>query len=205
MDFSWDDSRRAFADAAAWFVRTVGLVEDRWSEPGLGEWDVRALVGHTSRSFLTVEAYLDRPAADVEVDSAANYFRATSAAAASAAVAERGREAGTALGSDPAAAVAEIAKGVVRLIDGHQGHALVTTIVGGMRLGDYLPTRTFELTVHTADLASALGVSLDDVPPTAASQSLSIVTALAVTEGLAGPLLLASTGRLGLPTGYSVL
>ena len=56
MPPAWDDSRRAFGDAAAWFVRTSALVGDRWGRPGLGEWDVRALVGHTSRSLLTVEA-----------------------------------------------------------------------------------------------------------------------------------------------------
>ncbi len=63
----WDESRRAFTDAAEWFVRTAALVGDRWDRPGLGEWDVRALVGHTSRSLLTVEAYLARPADGVEV------------------------------------------------------------------------------------------------------------------------------------------
>ena len=82
MVFPWDDSRRAFADAAHWFVRTAALVGDRWSRPGLGEWDVRALVGHTSRSLLTVETYLARPAATVEVASAEDYFRATRTAAA---------------------------------------------------------------------------------------------------------------------------
>ena len=51
-------------------MRTAALVGDRWSEPGLGEWDIRALVGHTSRSLVTVEVYLARPAASVEVASA---------------------------------------------------------------------------------------------------------------------------------------
>jgi len=82
------------ADAAMWFVRTADLVGDRWSEPGLGEWDIRALVGHTSRSLLTVEAYLAQPAAAIEIPSAAGYFHATSAAAAGPAVAARGRDAG---------------------------------------------------------------------------------------------------------------
>jgi hypothetical protein len=80
----------------------------------------------------------------------------------------------------------------------------VTTIVGGMRLGDYLPTRTFELAVHTADIVTALDVP-PDVPATATAQALDIVTDLAVAEGLAGPLLLAATGRPGLPAGFSVL
>ena len=204
MVFAWDDSRRAFTDGTAWFVRTAALVGDRWSLPGLGEWDVRALVGHTSRSLLTVETYLARPAAAVEVTSAADYFRATRAAAADAAVAARGRDAGTALGSDPAAAVAEIATRVLALVDARDGTELVTTIAGGMRLGDYLPTRTFELAVHTADLATALGVP-PDVPATAAMQALHIVADLAVADGAAGPLLLAATGRPGLPARFSVL
>jgi hypothetical protein len=179
MTSGWDDARRAFGDAAQWFVDTAARVGDRWDEPGLGEWDVRALVGHTSRSLLTVEAYLPRPADAVEIGSAVEYFRATSAMAAGAAVAERGREAGVALGTAPAAAVAEIARRVVALVGSTDGRELVTTIAGGMRLADYLPTRTFELTVHTADLA--------------------------VAGGRAGPLLLAATGRPGLPRGFSVL
>jgi mycothiol maleylpyruvate isomerase-like protein len=204
MDFGWNDSRRAFADAAQWFVRTAALVGDRWQLPGLGEWDVRALVGHTSRSLLTVETYLARPAAAVEVASAGDYFRVTRTAAADAAVAARGRDAGSALGADPAAAVAEIAGRVLPLVDSRTGTELVTTIAGGMRLADYLPTRTFELVVHTADLATALGTPLD-VPSTAAAQALTLVADLAVSGGLAGPLLLAATGRTGLPAGFSVL
>jgi mycothiol maleylpyruvate isomerase-like protein len=204
MTFSWDDSRTAFADAASWFVHTAALVGDRWQRPGLGEWDVRALVGHTSRSLLTVETYLARPAPAVDVASAADYFRATRVAAGGAAVAARGRDAGAALGSDPAAAVAQIAARVLALIDTRDGTELVTTIAGGMRLADYLPTRTFELSVHTADLATALAVP-PDVPATAAAQALTIVADLALTDGLAGPLLLAATGRPGLPAGFSVL
>lgn len=204
MVFEWDGSRRAFSDAAEWFVRTAALVGDRWDRPGLGEWDMRALVGHTSRSLLTVETYLARPAAAAEMASAADYFRATRAAAAGPAVAARGRDAGAALGADPAAAVAEIAARVLALVDTQDGSELVTTIAGGMRLGDYLPTRTFELVVHTADLATALGVP-PDVPATSAAQALHIITDLAVADGLAGPLLLAATGRPGLPAGFSVL
>jgi uncharacterized protein (TIGR03083 family) len=204
MRFPWDDSRRAFTDAADWFVSTAALIGDRWTEPGLGEWDVRALVGHTSRSLLTVEMYLARPAAVVEVASATDYFRATRAAAADPAVATRGWEAGAALGPDPAAAVGQIAGRVLPLVDAQSGTELVTTIAGGMRLIDYLPTRTFELAVHTADLATALGLP-PDVPATAAAQALHIIAELAATDGLAGRLLLSATGRPGHPAGFSVL
>jgi len=201
---SWDHSRRGFTEAADWFVGTVGLVGERWAEPGLGEWDVRALVGHASRSFLTVEEYLATPPTNVDLESTADYYRATRAIAAGPGVAQRGRDAGAALGPDPAAAVAEISERVLRLVDGCDGGELLTTIAGGMRLVDYLPTRTFELVVHTADLATALGESLE-VPPTAGAQALEVVTDLAIGEGTAGQLLLAATGRGGLPTGFSVL
>jgi hypothetical protein len=201
---SWEDSREAFTDAAQWFVRTAGLVGDNWDRPGLGEWDIRALVGHTSRSLLTVETYLARPAASVEVASPADYVRATRAAAAGPTIAARGRDAGSALGANPVAAVADIAQRVLALVDIQAGTELLTTLAGGMRLADYLPTRTFELVVHTADLTTALGVPAA-VPSTAAAQALQVITELVVADGLAGPLLLATTGRFGLPAGFSVL
>jgi hypothetical protein len=58
--------------------------------------------------------------------------------------------------------------------------------------------------VHTCDLAAALGLPLE-VPDTAAAQALRVVAELAVRRGQAGPLLLAATGRAGLPAGWSVL
>src|SRR3954462_14113736 len=134
MVFPWEASRRAFADAPQWFARTTALVGDRWDRPGLGEWDVRALVGHTSRSLLTVETYLARPVETVEVPSTADYYHATRAITAGPDVAARGRDAGAALGSDPAAAVAEIAARVTRLVGTRDAGELLTTIVGGMRL-----------------------------------------------------------------------
>ena len=204
VDLPWATSQQAFADAAEWFVRTTALVDGRWDEPGLGEWDVRSLVGHTSRALLTVEAYLDRPAEVVDVESAARYYEATMALAAGPGVAERGREAGAALGADPAAAVAGIAARVRPVVAACDGTEVVTTIAGGMRLVDYLPTRTFELVVHTADLAAALDVPAV-VPPVPAAQALELVAQLAVTRGLASPLLRAATGREGLPPGFSVL
>lgn len=204
MHFDWAESTSAFADAAAWFVETVGAVGDRWDDPGLGEWDVRALVGHTSRSLLTVEAYLADPADDVALETAAHYYHVARPIAAGPGVAQRGHDAGAALGADPAAAVAEIAARVVPLVESRSGAELVTTIAGGMRLADYLPTRTVELAVHTSDLAAALGLP-PAVPAAAARQALALVSQLAVDDGVAGELLLALTGRRGLPAGFSVM
>lgn len=62
---------------------------------------------------------------------------------------KRGRDAAAALGPDVGGAIAEIAHRVVTRVDSEHPDALVATPVGGLRLIDYLPTRTFELTVHT--------------------------------------------------------
>ena len=49
------DSRVAFLSAADSFVAQVARIPVRdLAGPGLGDWDLRALVGHTSRSLVTV-------------------------------------------------------------------------------------------------------------------------------------------------------
>ena len=200
----WEQTRTAFVEATRWYQEVLAQVGDRWSEPGLGEWDVRALAGHTSRSLLTVEAYLGQPAAAVDIATTAAYYEATRRIAAGPAVAQRGRDAGSALGDDPVAAVAQIASRVVPLVEGLSGAELLTTIAGGMRLTEYLPTRVFELVVHTADLAVALGVPAEP-PPGPAALALGLVSELAIAGGHAATLLLATTGRSGLPSGFTLL
>lgn len=204
MERDWAGSRFAFAAAAGWFAAETTRVGDRWDAPGLGEWDVRALVGHTSRALLTVEAYLDQPALEVEVPTATAYYHATRATAAGPDVAERGRVAGAALGEDPAAAVAEIVDRVPPSLASRTGDELLTTVAGGMRLRDYLPTRTFELVVHTLDLAAALGAE-PEPPALAAAEAVAVLADLAVADGHAGTLLRAATGRTALPHGFNVL
>jgi hypothetical protein len=80
----------------------------------------------------------------------------------------------------------------------------MTTPFGGIRLREYLPTRTFELTVHGLDLTHALGVPAA-LPAAALEASLNLAAALAVHTGKAGHLLLAATGRRQLPAGFNLL
>ncbi|HET7724170.1 MAG TPA: maleylpyruvate isomerase N-terminal domain-containing protein [Propionibacteriaceae bacterium] len=204
MQLTWAESLDAFTSAAEWFVATAEGADGRWAEPGLGEWDVRALVGHTSRALLTVESYLATPPERVDLDSPVAYYGATRPMAAGAAVAQRGRDAGQALGDDPVVAVAAIAERVVPLVQRCTGEELLTTIAGGMRLADYLPTRTFELVVHTCDLAAALGQPADP-PAVAARAALALAGDLVIDEGHAGEVLLALTGRRPLRDGYSLV
>ena len=73
-----------------------------------------------------------------------------------------------------------------------------------MRLIDYLPCRIFELTVHPLDVAEAIGVK--EEPPSAALKvTQHLMTDLAVASGVGSDLAFAVTGRLSLPSGYSVL
>lgn len=202
---TWVDSRGAFEQAAQWFSVVVPEARRRFEEPGLGEWSIRDLIGHTSRALLTVELYLAIPAAAAEVCSPIQYFTSILANGGNPeAIAQRGREAGIALGDDPVASVKAVTERVLEVVRKTPDDNLVTTPVGGMRLVDYLPTRTFELTVHTCDLARALGLALD-VPKLSATQSLAIVGGLAIEAGTVGSLILSTTGRERLPMGFSVV
>ncbi|MCZ6875740.1 MAG: maleylpyruvate isomerase N-terminal domain-containing protein [bacterium] len=198
--------REAYEQAATLFVETVGRVAaNHWKQQALGEWTVQDLVGHTNRALLTVETYLDNPAATRELERPVEYFlRALAALADPAAVAARGREAGKALGADPLAAVHETATRVLDRLRRTADETLLTTPVGGMRLIDYLPSRVFELTIHSLDLASALSLQVT-VPEPAAKVTFSLLIELALHKGQATPLILSTAGRGPLPIGFSVL
>ena len=203
MSTSWEQAVETFRRAALDWVSLVHELGEVWSLPALGEWDVRALVGHTSRALLTVEAYLGAPAEVVEVASPVEYYRRTREIAAGPDVATRGVLAGEALGGSPAQAVADIAHRVLGLIDDCTGAELVTTVAGGMELRSYLGTRTFELTVHALDLARAVGARFEP-SEAAARECIELVAGVAVEDGTAGQLLLSVTGRDVAP-GFSIL
>ncbi|MGD9959925.1 maleylpyruvate isomerase family mycothiol-dependent enzyme [Nocardioides sp.] len=202
----WQVATSAFTQAADWYAELVAACpDDGWGSPGLGEWTVRDLVGHTSRSLLTVEAYLRPGPGPVDLETPSAYFTAALASIGDpAAVSQRGVAAGEALGADPVGAVREIRDRVVALVSNALADDHVDTPVGAMRLIDYLPTRTFELTVHTCDLAIALGTE-PRPPADAARVSLALISDRAVAGGAAATLLLAATGRHPLPGGFTVL
>jgi len=66
---------RYVLEAATTFADPVGNIDpSAWSGPGLGVWDLRALVGHTSRALVTVLTYLDQPADTEAIDSPERYY-----------------------------------------------------------------------------------------------------------------------------------
>lgn len=199
------DAVETFVLAARTTAELIGRIDAAgWSGPGMGAWDLRALVGHTSRSLSTVLEYLQRPAERCDIDSAAGYLHAIRSGTFDAgSVLERGRRAGRELGPDPAAAFAALAGRATTAIRTARLDALIHTIAGGMPVATYIPTRTFELVVHGLDICSATGLPVQ-FPPAALASALALGGQTALLEGHGPDLLRALTGRLpGL--GFSVV
>jgi uncharacterized protein (TIGR03083 family) len=197
-----------FCSAAESFAALVrDIPSGAWNQPGLGAWDVRALVGHTSRSLTTVRNYLQTTAERVDISTPEEYYVRVTASALGidpADVEERGRQAGRELGADPAAAVDALMSEVMGALAAAEDP--VITVIGGLgiRLHTYLPTRTFELAVHGMDIARAVGVPFD--PPTAVlAEALDVATRTATLTGHGASVLLALTGRAALPPDFSVV
>ena len=195
-------SKEAYKQAARFFVDTVARVQPtQWDDVGLGEWNVRDLVGHTSRSLTRVEEFCAQPAEKATVLSAAEHYRLP---ADNDEIAARGREAGAELGDDPAATVRKAADRVLPLLDGFSEDMIISYPNGAIRLGDYLETRVVELTVHTLDLANAIGADAE-APAEALSVTLHLLADLAVASGQGAALALAATGRGLLPDRFSLM
>ncbi|SEH64182.1 TIGR03083 family protein [Mycolicibacterium rutilum] len=196
-----------FAAAAGAFAELVHRIPaDAWERPGLGEWDVRALVGHTSRSLTTVITYLDTTAEREDVTSPQEYYarvNPTALGMAAADVAERGRQAGRDLGAHPAAAVDALAAQALARLEG-AGDPLIQVLGGlGIRLSNYLPTRVFELVVHSLDIGRALDISVN--LPTSATEEALVLAARIAADGRGPEVLLALTGREPLPPSFSIV
>jgi uncharacterized protein (TIGR03083 family) len=197
-----------FASAAHSFAALVhDIPADRWDGPGLGEWDLRALVGHASRSLITVSTYLAHAAEREDITTPQEYYAKVNPAAlgiSQAGIVERGRQAGRDLGDDPAATVDGL---VSRVLDelSEAGNPLIQVIGGaGIRVHTYLPTRTFELAVHGLDIARAVDISFP-IPADALEEATALAARIAVAEGHGLTVLLALTGRAELPAPFSIV
>ena len=203
-NFTVDDSLPAFREASDAFISVVtGIDPEQWSAPGLGEWTVLELAAHASRAYTTIADYL-APHGEIDVDSAADYFRrAMPDAEVNASIAERGRVEGAQLASDPVALVEARAAATFVAIEQAPVGSVCVSRGGTISLGDYLATRVVELSVHTLDLADAVGLDRFEVPPSAAKVAVSVLAALA-SQPSPSVLLRALTGRVPLPLGFSV-
>jgi hypothetical protein len=197
-----------FESAARSFAGLVHRIPgDGWDGPGLGDWDLCALVGHASRSLITVSTYLQSPAEREDVATPQEYYAQIAdymSNAGAEAIAERGRQAGRDLGDDPAGTVDELIDRVLGEI-ATAGDPLIAVIGGlGIRLHTYLSTRIFELAVHSLDIARATGLSLE-LPAQVLDEATVLAARIAVLTGRGGDVLMALTGRTTLPPSFSVV
>ncbi len=199
-------SRTAYRQAVASFLETAAKVQpDQWESPALGIWCVRDLVGHTSRSITRVEQFGAQRAPSVDITSATHHYRRSLRQPSDdERVAERGIAAGRELGDDPLATMNADWTRAEQVLDATPDGTIIGYDNGGIRFNDYLETRVFELTVHTLDLANAIGVEVEPSRE-AMGITLQLLASLALESGRGAPLALSGTGRGPLPQGYSVL
>lgn len=161
-----------FKMAALEFSTLVDRVPpDRLDGPGLGEWSLRELIGHTSRAISTVTEYLavPEPAAST-LHSASEYLELVLRRQGDdEAIALRGKAAAQQLGDDLPNALARFIAEAIAAVDAADPERRIAVGRGGagvaMPLAEYLRTRVFELTVHGVDIADAAG--FEWTPPTA--------------------------------------
>jgi hypothetical protein len=190
------DYRRAFRSAAVSFADLIARVPaDRWDGPGLGDWTLRELAGHAIGSgLLQIPAVLSTPADEIARASSEDYW-----------ILARAVKPGVPA-DDPQAldAVGDLVGLATQALGRVEGNDLVETPAGGMRVRDWIATRTFELVVHGLDIAAAAGVELFLSPEVYAE----VAAQAARTAAMAGDgpaVLRALTGRTVLPLGYSIV
>jgi uncharacterized protein (TIGR03083 family) len=193
------------AEAFAGLARRISPAD--WDGPGLGDWDLRSLVGHTSRSLITVSTYLRTTADHEDVTSPVEYYtqiRDYLATAGADEVTERGRKAGRDLGPDPAATIDDLLRTVLAELQ-DVDDPLIAVIGGlGIRLSNYLPTRTFELAVHCLDIVGATGIAAT-LPRDVLEDATVLAARVGVALGSGESVLLSLTGRAELPAEFSVV
>ena len=200
-----DKIREAYLESAEFFADLVDRVDaEAWEEYALGQWTLRDLAGHTFRSISTVVGYSEKPAAQVDVESAVDWILNVRQNENPAQVAEMGRSAGLEIMDNPTMMVRGFLNMARERVNELDDDFILATPQGGMRLIDYLQLRTMELVIHGSDFARALGV--EATPPASGTQiTLQVLTGVAVAEGRGPDLANALTGRTALPIGYNLL
>jgi uncharacterized protein (TIGR03083 family) len=196
-----------FETAAHSFLDLVAEVKvSQWSEPALGVWDVRSLVGHTARAIIVTEQYLSAaPAPEITVPDAEDYYvTAFTQYTDNDAIAARGVEAGNHLSENSGEEFEATLGRALALIAANGPDRIVAIGPIGIPLGEYLRTRVFELVVHSMDIAKATGLP-HGMPNDIVANVAELAARVAVRKGSGEDLLFALTGRRPLPSRYSIL
>jgi uncharacterized protein (TIGR03083 family) len=189
------DVRDAFRASAEWFVAVVDDVgSDGWERPALGEWNVRELVGHTSRNCLLITDYLDVGSTGQVVVGPFAFWNAVLSkerSAVHASIAEQAAEQALSLGPDVAASMRELIERTIQLVDrASDTAALRFGSAGTLALIDLLPSRVVEFVGHGLDICHAIGREHADLPPDTARFAAVLLASrgdpVAITQALLG-------------------
>lgn len=190
----------AFGDeCAATHATLADIPADAWPRPALGSWNLAQLAAHLVRATTRVPEYLPLPVESEATTDRVDYWRYDADAEAPA-IAQRAVE--QAAGIDPTTLPQRFADGwraTVKACEAHGPDHVLTTIMGPMRLDEYLATRVLEIVVHHMDVRTAL-----DLPPVATPAAARMT--MDVLESLLGEprprnlgrtrFILAATGRI---------
>ncbi len=202
----------AFVEAAQWYRDLVaGIDLELMDSSGLGEWNLRELIAHTSRATSVVEEYFRHSPVDETPPkdddpfgmAGAYYASAMRKSALHAEVAERGRLEASLLGTDPRPEIeARVQRAIATVRSAPEG-ALFVTRFGTVGFAGYLCTRTVELVVHGIDVCDALGIEAN-VPALAARVVLAVLAEIVSHQGQTAPVIRALAGRSPLIPAFGV-
>jgi hypothetical protein len=186
-------SREVFKQSIGYLLEVVAAIKpDQWEQNAIGNWCVRDLVGHASRSMGRIEEHAAASPVEptgVDVTTSSD---------------DRGFVAGKALGNDPLATLKTLADRVLPLVDSLPQDYMLDLPQGRRSIDDYMSSRVQEVTVHTMDIAAAIG--LDIQPPSEClRESLYYHADRAIERNQAVELVLALTGRAPLPEGFNLV
>lgn len=202
------DSRSWLNAATGGLIEILPAVHEHLDEPAIGDWSVRALLGHTSRAYLLIEHFLDEANGMTglpKLKSAGEYYRAARHVASDPQFDfERGPGAGEKLGDEPVTTIREIIERVMARLDKTAITALLDTGSGTINIETYIETRAFEISVHTIDLAKAIGVQVPETTMETLKQCLALIADIATPEEKLD-LVLAATGRSPLPSAFCMV
>jgi uncharacterized protein (TIGR03083 family) len=179
--------------------QTLAAVEpEDWTRPALGSWNLAELVAHLIRQVTRLTAYADQPVDETApVLDRHSYLRGAEALAPD--VAARAVSEARKVDAETLPALfAEGWRGDADLAASLPADRLITTVLGPIRVDDYLATRLLEVVVHHLDVRAAL-----DLPPAPTADGGRLASEL--LEGMLGSprprlgrvrFLLTATGRL---------
>ena len=165
----WSEVRDAFVASARWFECVADDVRpEQWSAPGLGLWNVRQLVGHSTINATMILDALDSSRTSGRAVGPFAFWDgvlAESREAVHARIGAAAADASNRLGNEPGPAVRQLIDRSIDIVVAASEMSLVSFgSAGSIALADFLPSRIVEFVAHGLDLCRAIGRDSDDAP-----------------------------------------